>query len=158
MSCLNTRANAYISKSADQQELIAIMRSLYRHITSSDTITHRNYRLCADKRSLILNNNSHIDLTATEGIVLHALAQSAPEALSPRHLTEALGCNYLYYNERKLETTISRLRRKMKKLIPEKDAIKAARGRSYQLLLPVATDSTSNIFVTTTTNYIITES
>ncbi len=137
---LNSGADACICNSTNIQELLAIIYSLYRRITNVSDSFVDSCKLCSNTRRLLLSNGSAVELTATEGIVLNALAEGAPKAVSRKQLAESLGYDYLSYDERKLEATISRLRRKIKKAVPNSDAIKAARGRGYQLIIPISTN------------------
>ncbi|WP_435106640.1 winged helix-turn-helix domain-containing protein [Arhodomonas sp. AD133] len=96
------------------------------------------YHLDRARRYLYAPNGDATALTAAEGIVLDRLARAAPDPVSRRELTESLGHDVRYYDERRLEATVSRLRRKLKSPDAPPNSIKAARGRGYQLLIDVA--------------------
>ncbi len=96
------------------------------------------YRLDRARRCLYAPDGAVTALTAAEGTVLDRLAQAAPDPVSRRELTESLGHDFRYYDERRLEATVSRLRRKLKLADAPRNTIKAARGRGYQLLIDVA--------------------
>jgi Response regulators consisting of a CheY-like receiver domain and a winged-helix DNA-binding domain len=138
----NSQKNAdiYLTKPVDIKALTAVINSIYRHINIAIAETEPQpskpkYRLCSTKRTIRLSDGDQINLTASEGIVLHALAQSAPHPVSRKFLSESLGQNFWTYDERKLEAIVSRLRRKINPLAPNLETIKAARGQGYQLLL-----------------------
>ena len=142
INTLNAGADACLSKPIDIRELIAVIESVMRRITQSlsDPLEHHNDRWQLDvaKRNLIKPDGSVIQLTCAEGIVLHALAQQAPQPVSRQHLSASLGQDHHYYDERKLEAIVSRLRRKIN-LGNHDNQLKAARGRGYQLLIDVFT-------------------
>jgi DNA-binding response OmpR family regulator len=68
-------------------------------------------------------------LSLQEITILKVLAVAPDRFATRRSLVEALGHNYLAYDEQRLEAMISRLR---KKIVPLGDnPIKAAHGRGY---------------------------
>jgi DNA-binding response OmpR family regulator len=68
-------------------------------------------------------------LKAKEITVLKVLAVAPDRFATRRSLVEALGYNYLSYDEQRLEAMISRLRKKIAPL--GENPIKAAHGRGY---------------------------
>jgi len=138
-------ADVCLTQPVDINALVAVVDGVFRQIPIGNEITKRQqsrskYQLCSDKRTLRLSDGEQVDLTDCEGIVLHTLAQTAPHPVSRKCLSESLGHNFLYYDERKLEAIVSRLRRKIKPITPNFETIKAARGQGYQLLLNVVAE------------------
>lgn len=144
ISGLDHGADVYLTKPVDMRELIAVIESVKRRLTieiTNDVTNSDSASWCLDdaKRNLKTNCGKHIELTATEGQILYTLAEVAPKPVSRKRLTESIGENYAYYDERRLETIISRLRRKLKLTESQSTTIKAARGQGYQLLFKVIT-------------------
>lgn len=138
---LEIGADAYLTKPVQLIELCTVIKCIARRIQieSSQGPMHclPTYQLCSNKRYLNLPDGKQVSLTAKEGIVLHSLAQKAPDVVSRRLLTESLGEDFWHYDERKLEAIVSRLRRKLNRFSHQIPSIKAARGSGYQLLLNV---------------------
>lgn len=144
ISGLDHGADVYLTKPVDMRELIAVIESVKRRLTAEIPVDIKNSdsaSWCLDdaKRNLKTSCGQHIELTATEGQILYTLAKVSPKPVSRKSLTESIGENYAYYDERRLETIISRLRRKLKLTGSKSSAIKAARGQGYQLLFELTT-------------------
>ena len=134
----NTNTTICLTKPVDIKALIAVIEGMCRYGQFNSQATQIEHRLCSAKRTLCISDGDKINLSASEGIILHTLAQVAPQPVSRKSLAESLGQNILFYDERKLEAIVSRLRRKIKTITPDDEVIKAARGRGYQLMLNVA--------------------
>ena len=129
-------ADVYLTKPVDVAELSAVMESISRRIKVERQVDG-DARLESSGRRLILGNGEEVGLTAAEGIIMKSLAQSSFEAVSRKTLSEALGQDYMNYDERRLEAIVSRLRKKLKNASPNTEFIKAARGLGYQLTIQV---------------------
>ena len=89
------------------------------------------------KRAVRNESGEEIELTAMEGEVLFKLATRAPATVSRQSLSECLGQDFKNYDERRLESIVSRLRKKLNTTSMKGTCIKAARGKGYQLLVDV---------------------
>lgn len=132
----NTNATICLTQPVDIKALVAVIEGACHHVQMKTEVAEVEYRLSASKRTL-LSDSDKINLSASEGIILHTLAQFAPQPVSRKSLSESLGQDFRFYDERKLEAIVSRLRRKITSLAPNAVVIKAARGRGYQLMLNV---------------------
>ena len=136
---LEMGADAYLTKPVDVTELLAVINSIYRRLQVEKLSLQppkevTGFHLDGSCRKLFLSDDGQITLTRSEGTILKILAQHGREPVSRRKISEALGYDYLHYDERRLEAIISRLRKKLKDGCPETEIIKAARGIGYQLL------------------------
>ena len=73
----------------------------------------------AANRMLTAPNGQQLHLTHAEHQVLATMLRRAPEPAHRRELAEALGANYLHYDERRLETLISCLRLALSGIAPQ---------------------------------------
>ena len=143
---LESGADVYLTKPVDVSELIAVMESVYRRLQIESSEAEYNdpvkesFRLDSSGRVLHLPRSKEVSLTRSEGTILKILSQSGVEPVSRKLLSEALGQDYMQYDERRLEAIISRLRRKLKEAYPDAEIIKAARGVGYQLLVAVQSE------------------
>jgi len=80
---------------------------------------------------LIAPNGKHIPLSHNEFCVLQAAAHAQGNLLSRKTLIEALGKNYLHFDERCLEALISRLRRKINSNVDGHFKLRGVRGHGY---------------------------
>lgn len=87
--------------------------------------------LDASLMELIAPDGKHIPLSHNEFRVLQAAAHAQGSLLSRKTLIEALGKNYLYYDERCLEALISRLRRKLNIIRDGSFKLRGIRGHGY---------------------------
>lgn len=119
-------ADNYLVKPVDPRELAALINAALSRqpgsqvgcwIVESDSLTLRG------------PSGKTQTLTLQEVTVMRVFAQASEHFATRRSLIEALGHDYLAYDEQRLEAMISRLR---KKIAPLGDnPIKAAHGRGY---------------------------
>lgn len=131
---LQDGADAYLVKPTPPEELLAVVRNLLRRLQAS-TRPPEPRSWCFNAATLRLTTPAGLALTLThaESTLLQTLLRHAPGPASRRQLVEALGGNYLDFDERRLEMAISRLRRKPAQAAPDEEPIRAARGVGYQL-------------------------
>ena len=72
-----------------------------------------------------------VPLSHTDCRILQTAARTQGQRVSRKALIEALGENFLHYDERRLETQISRLRRRLSSYAPGGFPIRAIRGQGY---------------------------
>ncbi|WP_281647729.1 response regulator transcription factor [Parendozoicomonas sp. Alg238-R29] len=136
-------ADVYLTKPVNVSELNAVMESIRRRISAERELNvppdsfEKSTVLKQSGRQLILPNGQAVGLTAAEGTVLKVLVREGLQPVSRRTLSEALGQDYINYDERRLEAIVSRLRKKLKAEYSEVEFIKAARGVGYQLTVLV---------------------
>lgn len=80
---------------------------------------------------LLAPNGTPIQLSHSESCILQAAAHADGQLLGRKTLIEALGQNFMHYDERRLEALISRLRRKLASYVPDGFPIRAVRGHGY---------------------------
>ncbi|MYM31662.1 response regulator [Duganella sp. CY15W] len=135
---LQTGADYYLVKPAPPEELLAIIGNLLLRLAPAQPVQapSASWQLRLRSRTLAAPDGVQVDLTHMESVLLQTLQASAPAPASRRQLVEALGGNYLQFEERRLEVAISRLRSKLAQVWPDTEALRAARGIGYLLTLP----------------------
>jgi len=134
-------ADQYLTKPVNYQELVAIIHVLSsRLINSSRDKTQNNVHDQAWELDMVKMQvtppsdlNIVIELTLADIQILASFRQSKEGCVSKPHLIQALGGDVSDYDVRRLETAISRLRRKLSVAgIKGSDLIKVQRGSGYQ--------------------------
>ena len=125
-------ADVYMTKPVDMRELALVIRALVRRLRPEAQPEHVLV-LLPDKQQLISAHGTAVDLTGSETTVLARLARATGQQLSRRQIIEALGGDYLQYDERRLEALISRLRKKLELAGLSPQTLTAVRGQGYAL-------------------------
>lgn len=136
-------ADVYMVKPVDLRELLAVIGSLARRLAASESLpanaletTANPWALSADGWTLFDPDGASVPLTAQERAFLQRLWQQAGEAVSREELAVAMGGDPYEYDFHRLDTLVSRLRRKAADLgltLP----LRAVRGMGY-LFIPVS--------------------
>lgn len=130
---ITSGADIYMTKPVDPRELLAYVRSLYRRLQeSADQPDARRWRYHKQASQLLAPSGATLNLTHTEAAFLEILARHAGTPVDRRNIIAlALKQNPLEYDARRLETMVSRLRRKMRGIHPLSQPIKAAHAVGY---------------------------
>lgn len=128
---LEQGADAYLVKPVDFRELAAVLDSVQRRLTAHAEAASPGWCYQPHTLTLIDPEGRHLSLTPNEAAVLAVLVQQAPEIASRESLAHALGHDERDYDYRRLELTISRLRRKIQTDATQAPLIRAARSRGY---------------------------
>jgi DNA-binding response OmpR family regulator len=133
---LEIGADAYLAKPTDLRELAAVIGALIRRLSFDSHNSTRGHlqsawALSSSQLELIAPNGNPISLSHNEFCVLKAAASAPSNLVSRKVLIEALGHKDWYYDERRLETLISRLRRKLAPHIPEGFPVRGIKGHGY---------------------------
>lgn len=89
------------------------------------------WQLNSSQLELIAPDGSPIQLSHNECCLLKAAVNANGNLVSRKNLIEALGHDFLLYDERRLESLISRLRRKLTSYAPEDFSIRGVKGQGY---------------------------
>ena len=93
------------------------------------------WRLCGSPPRLIPPGRSAVPLSAQDYTVLLALA-SGGECVHRRAIVRALGEDYLQYDQRRLDTQMRRLRRKVEQACGLQLPVATVRGVGYRVFQP----------------------
>ena len=105
ISGLQGGADHYLVKPVKLLELDAILRALGRRVAGS-------WRLDLYTRALFAPDGRRLAVSQTEIRLLELLARHPAEPVSRRQIAERFGYEWLDYDERRLETVVSRLRQR----------------------------------------------
>jgi DNA-binding winged helix-turn-helix (wHTH) protein len=97
------------------------------------------WQLNASQLELITPDGKPIPLSHNECCILGAAANMNGNMVSRKMLIEALGQDFWYYDERRLESLISRLRRKLASYAPEGFPIRGVKGQGYLFKIQLQT-------------------
>ncbi|TCT16084.1 two-component system response regulator VicR/two-component system response regulator ArlR [Natranaerovirga pectinivora] len=135
---LELGADDYIVKPFDQREMLARIHALLRRNENGNNeksndqwLEYEGLKLDREKL-LILYNHQNIELTANEYKLMEILMKKPQNVYSREFLYEEVWGGLLGYNERTVDVTISRLRKKLMELSGKK-FFHAVRGLGYRL-------------------------
>lgn len=125
-------ADAYLSKPADLRELALVIRAVARRLAPA--AGEGGLVLLEREQALVLAHGERLELTRSETLLLSRLARAPGQQATREQLVEALGERYLDYDPRRLEATLSRLRKKLVQAGFDADALRAVRHAGYHLV------------------------
>ena len=99
-------------------------------------LSHDNWVFHPRERVLTAPNQRPVTLTLTESRLLSAIVAQAPPTATRQQLVQALGLDFLYEGDRRIEVSISRLRKKIQSLTGLPAPIKAHRNVGYIFQAP----------------------
>lgn len=126
-------ADYFVSKTADLQELSATIAAIERRLTHHEV---PRWVLQSSPRQLVPPGHMPVPLSAQDFLVLKALALGG-ECVTRQAIVQALGGDYLEYDQRRLDTQMRRLRRKVKELTGEDLPVSTLRAVGYCFHAPI---------------------
>lgn len=118
-------ADNYLLTPVNPRLLLALLSRIHGRLFMA------TWRLQPSRRNLHTPAGNAAALTSTEVCLLEALARANGQTVPRRQLIEALGHEFLSYDERRLEVGISRLRKKIKDETGTEAPLKSGRGVGY---------------------------
>lgn len=130
---LDIGADYYLPKTADLDELAATLAALSRRLGDSPAALPADaWVLELGARRLSAPGFPSIALSEQDLTVLHALMRGAGEIASRQQIVQALGEHFLSYDQRRLDTQIRRLRRKVSDATGLALPLNTARNAGYR--------------------------
>lgn len=126
---LGIGADHYLTKGCDLGELSATLEALCRRLELSQS--QLAWCLEIGPRRLRLPDGSQVSLSQQDMLVLRCLMAAPGESISRRQIIQALGGDYLSYDQRRLDTQMKRLRRKVLDNAGTELPIKTLRNSGY---------------------------
>lgn len=123
-------ADHYLTKPVELEELAAVTLALARRLETGGL----SLRWVLDLRNheIVPPGKAPVSITAQGCIVLKAVAAGHGEFVDRRRIVEALGEDFLQYDQRRLETQIHQLRKLVFNAAGIELPIRAVRNRGYQ--------------------------
>lgn len=129
---LETGADHYLGKGCDLDELAATLNSMRRRLDIKPReAAATQWVLELGPRRLCFPDAPPVPLSQQDLVVLHCLMREAGENISRRQVIEALGADYLDYDQRRLDTQMRRLRRRVEDLSGRQLPVKTLRNSGY---------------------------
>ena len=123
---LGDGADYYLGKNSDLDELAATLAALRRRIPPAP------WRLETGPRRLHIPGGGPLALSEQDLIVLHTLMHHAGELVSRQQIIQRLEEDLLNYDQRRLDTQMSRLRRKVEEAGGVELPVNTARNAGYR--------------------------
>lgn len=123
-------ADHYLVKPVKLVELDAILQALGRRVAN-------DWRLDCRARVLSAPDGGRLDLSASEIGLLALLARHPSKAVSRRQIAEDFGFDWVDYDERRLETLISRLRQRWRREAGFELPLKTVHRTGYTFAAPL---------------------
>ena len=133
---LESGGDMYLCKPAERRELSAAIRAVSRRVVMLPP-QKAAWVLEREGMKLLGQDGIEITLTRQEFMLLQVFSQAYGGEASRKKLIEGLEKNYLDYDQRRLETLVSRLRRKIAETTGAKDVIRSLRTEGYLFTEPI---------------------
>lgn len=139
ISGLAMGADHYLGKGCDLDELAATLAALVRRLglpQPSQDAPPPEWLLEVGPRRLHIPGAVAMPLSQQDLTVLQCLMSQPNENISRRQIIEALGADYLDYDQRRLDTQMRRLRRRVEDLSGQTLPVKTLRSSGYCFYQP----------------------
>jgi len=136
LECRRAGADDYLVKPIDFHEMLIVIDNLLLRL-HPPTMQAQAWKLLLARSELQPPEGSPIPLSNWEMSLLTTLAGEFQHKVGRDALIRALGKDPTVYDPRALETSISRLRRKLPKLEDGRNPLQAMRGSGYQFIHPL---------------------
>lgn len=136
---LGMGADHYLGKGCDLDELAATLAALVRRLDLPQpgaSPAPPSWLLEMGPRRLHIPGAQAMSLSQQDLTVLHCLMSQPGENISRRQIIEALGADYLDYDQRRLDTQMRRLRRRVEDLSGQTLPVKTLRSSGYCFYQP----------------------
>lgn len=126
-------ADVYLVKPIELEELSLIIRNLYRRIQGQSQSPKHSWVLNKLNWTLRAPNEKWVQLTRSEVLVLAKLANAVGHGVDRKTLISSLGHNPEYYDWRRMEILMRRLRNKCEGLLDCSLPLRTVHGFGYAL-------------------------
>lgn len=126
---LDIGADHYLLKGCDLDELAATLAALQRRLGYEHE--EQPWLLELGPRRLIPPGAPPVALSQQDLLVLRCLMAQAGQDVSRQHIVEALGEDFLLYDQRRLDTQMRRLRRNVEQATGQSLPVKTLRNAGY---------------------------
>jgi len=130
---LQAGADHYLGKGTDLDMLAATLAALVRRLELQPPPPgeRNSWVLDLGPRVLHIPGAPTVPLSQQDAVVLHCLMAQAGENVTRRQIVKALGADYLDYDQRRLDTQMLRLRRRIGSISGQALPVKTVRNSGY---------------------------
>ncbi|MDF3882530.1 response regulator transcription factor [Cupriavidus basilensis] len=128
---LNGGADHYLVKPVKLLEFDAILRALSRRVIA-------NWRLDRQACTLVAPAGERLAVSSNESKLLEMLARNPAQPVNRRQIAEGFGFDWLSYDERRLETMVSRLRQRWRSESGTELPLRTAHRKGYTFTAPIS--------------------
>ncbi len=128
-------ADYYLNKPIELEELSAVLTALARRLETGGVSL--SWVLDVRRGKLAPPGKAPVPLTAQGVVVLKAIAAGGGKLVDRRQIVNALGADFLQYDQRRLDTQIHQLRKAVFDTSGVELPIRTIRNRGYQFLASV---------------------
>ncbi|KRC73031.1 transcriptional regulator [Achromobacter sp. Root83] len=136
---LGMGADHYLGKGCDLDELAATLAALARRLglqRPGEEQPPAEWLLDVGPRRLRIPNAPAVPLSQQDLTVLRCLMNRPGENISRREIIESLGADFLEYDQRRLDTQMRRLRRRVEAVSGQTLPVKTLRNSGFCFYLP----------------------
>lgn len=123
-------ADHYLVKPVKLLELAAVIDALSRRVVSGWT-------LLVHSRQLVSPQGTSLALSALEMTLCHLFVQQPGKTVTRRQIAEAFGHDWLDFDQRRLDTLISRLRQRWRGAAADELPLKTEHREGYSFATPI---------------------
>lgn len=142
LELVSNGADAFLSKPVQIEELGAYIKNIYRRTSSGETTAYQNqWYFLRNEWRLVAPSGSSLALSHLEFSLMEMLVKSLGKPVKRRDIVAVgFGLDPLSYDNRRLDSIVSRLRRKIHDAYPLSQPIKVVHSVGYIFAEPIRTD------------------
>jgi DNA-binding response OmpR family regulator len=129
-------ADTYLVKPVNYRELEAVVERAAMRLRTVNENIDSCWQLNPRERVMAAPNGIKVPLTMTETRLLTSMMSRDDKVASRQQLVEALGVDFLAFDDRRIEVGISRLRKKVQETTGIALPVKACRNQGYSFNAP----------------------
>ena len=128
-------ADSYLIKPVNYRELQAVLTRAEQRLHPKPAARPACWQLMRRERLLQSPLGASVSLTGSELCLLEVLVRQVGKAATRRQLIEAMGFDFMTFDERRIEVKMSRLRKKIRDATHVDDLVKSEWGVGYVLMV-----------------------
>ena len=142
LELISNGADAFLSKPVEIEELVAYIRNIYRRTSNSqDAVPQAKWHFHRDEWRLVAPSGASLTLSHLEVTLVDMLVKSIGKPVKRKDIIAiGFGLDPLSYDNRRLDSIVSRLRRKLHEAYPLSQPIKVVHSVGYIFTEPVRSD------------------
>ena len=133
-------ADSYLVKPVNYRELQAVLARAEQRLNPKVAAQPVGWQLMRRERLLTSPAGVSVLLTGSELCLLEVLVRQAGKAATRRQLIEAMGFDFMTFDERRIEVKMSRLRKKIRDATCIDDPVKSEWGVGYVFMADCSLD------------------